>query len=388
MLHRYRMSVALTATLLFSTVVYSESSFADDSGYGPIRVMTQNLYLGADLLRIVNEPNPQLIPVRVAETLAVINATDFHTRAQKIADEVKDARPDVIGLQEVTLLRTQFPGDVLLGNPVAATEILYDYLDLLRGALTKHGLHYDVAAVVQNADVEVPALVGFDPSGQPMLMDVRLTDHDVILVRRGVKTWNPQAQNYYVNLQVPLGGTMVEFTRGFASVDVNVRDQVYRIVNTHLELPGPLPMSLVQTLQAQELITKLAFSPLNVVLVGDFNSSPQDPVDPVTGVPPYLQLVAGNFIDTWLQRRGSPSAGYTCCQNERVNNAVSLLNMRIDHIFLRDPSGDATFLDDARVTAWTVGDAPVDKTRSGLWPSDHAGVVATVKFWKDGDAAR
>lgn len=388
MLHCYRVGVVLLTALVLSVAASAGLARADDFGFGPIRVMTQNLYLGADLLRVVNEPNPQLIPVRVAETLAVINATDFRARAQKIAEEIKDTRPDVIGLQEVTLLRTQFPGDALLGNPVAASEVLYDYLDLLRDALKRRGLHYDIAGIVQNADVEVPALVGFDPAGQPMFMDVRLTDHDVILVRRGVKTWNAHAQNYYVNLHVPLGGATVEFTRGYVSVDAHIRDQTFRIVNTHLELPGPVPVSLIQTLQAQELIATMSYSPFNVVLLGDFNSSPEDPIDPVTGVPPYQQLVASNFIDAWLKRAGTPDAGYTCCQNELVNNPVSMLNMRIDHVFLRDPAGDTTFLDGARITSWTVGDTPAEKTKSGLWPSDHASVVTTVNFGKGVRVAR
>jgi hypothetical protein len=31
------------------------------------------------------------------------------------------------------------------------------------------------------------------------------------------------------------------------------------------------------------------------------------------------------------------------------------------------------------VSATVVGDAPADRTAGGRWPSDHAGVVATIQ---------
>jgi endonuclease/exonuclease/phosphatase family metal-dependent hydrolase len=356
----------------------------ENDGRGPIRVMTQNLYVGADLLRIVSEPNPQLIPLRVAETLAVINATDFPARARRIADEIERARPDVVGLQEVSLLRTQFPGDSLVGNPVAASDVLYDYLDILLEALAARGMHYRVAAIVQNADVEVPAVVGVDEQGNPLFMDVRLTDHDVILARRGIKTWNAAAENYQTNLQIPLAGNLIEFTRGYVAVDARVRERNYRVVNTHLELPGPAPLSWIQALQAQELIATFTFARWPVVLLGDFNSAPEHPIDPSGAVPPYMQLTHSNFVDVWLHRAGKPDAGYTCCQDELLNNADSALFMRIDHIFMRSPDGDTTLLDDADVRAWTMGDETEDQTPAGLWPSDHAGVVARVRLGEPG----
>jgi endonuclease/exonuclease/phosphatase family metal-dependent hydrolase len=345
-----------------------------------IKVMTQNLYIGADLLRVVNAGGLEDIPVAVAETLQIIQQTNFPERAKAIAEEIKRLKPDVIGLQEVTLLRTQFPGDFLSGNPIAAEDVMYDYLDILLAALRKQGLHYQVAAIVQNADVEVPAFAGVDENGIPLFMDVRLTDHDVILARKSIKTKNPLAQNYQINLQIPIDSFVIEFTRGYTAIDAKVRGQWYRVANTHLELPGPPPVSLVQAMQTQELIGVLSQSDLPVVLMGDFNSTPKDAIDPITGEPPYMQLVESNFADIWLHRFGKPSAGYTCCQEELLGNTTSLLNMRIDHIFMRSIDGDPTVLDNALILANTVGDKPTDKTASGLWPSDHAGVWARIQL--------
>ena len=72
---------------------------------GRLEVMTQNLYVGADLFKIL-DPS-QSIPVRVAEIFSDIQVTDFAQRAESIADLVAEHEPHLIGLQEVSLIRTQ-----------------------------------------------------------------------------------------------------------------------------------------------------------------------------------------------------------------------------------------------------------------------------------------
>ena len=52
-------------------------------------------------------------------------------------------------------------------------------------------------------------------------------------------------------------------------------------------------------------------------------------------------------------------------------NPVSLLTERIDFVLFRG--------DFAVHSVEVVGDEPVDRTPSGLWPSDHAGVVAQLE---------
>ena len=62
----------------------------------------------------------------------------------------------------------------------------------------------------------------------------------------------------------------------------------------------------------------------------------------------------------------------TCCQADDLANEASELNKRIDQIFVKGvalhPGGTIRTL--------TVGDKPDDRLSSGLWPSNHAGVVA------------
>ena len=51
---------------------------------------------------------------------------------------------------------------------------------------------------------------------------------------------------------------------------------------------------------------------------------------------------------------------------------TSTLDRRIDFVL-------ATGAVKTRAAA-VVGDEPADKTESGFWPSDHAGVIAVLKF--------
>ena len=116
-----------------------------------------------------------------------------------------------------------------------------------------------------------------------------------------------------------------------------------------------------------------------IVVTGDFNSSPEDV--PAPFVPPYQQFTQGvdilgrplgeSFFDAWTLRPGKPP-GLSCCQDADLLNPWSVLSERIDLIFSRDePNG---------VKANQVGNSPEDKTRSGLWPSDHAGLVVRYTF--------
>ena len=173
---------------------------------GDIRVMTQNLYVGADLFRVVNASSIEQVPVAVAQTLAMIKQTNFTERAETIADQIKKEKPDLIGLQEVSKIRIQSPSDYFIGNPQNAQQVLYDYLQILQAALERRGLHYYVASSVNNADVEMPAVTGLDANGNPQYIDVRLSDRDVILARKNIKTSNPSAANYQVNLIISRRG--------------------------------------------------------------------------------------------------------------------------------------------------------------------------------------
>jgi hypothetical protein len=333
--------------------------------HGPT-VMTRNIYLGADLDPVVGAPSIGQLPFIAAEVWAEVHATDFPARAGALAGEIAQANPHLVGLQEVAMYRLQSPGDAVFGGSTPATEVVYDFLQILLDSIEARGLSYVIAAQVTNSDVELPVFTGASPIP---FDDVRFMDRDVILARSDIALANPQGAHFMARLEIPAGGPggpVITQLRGWTSVDATVGAHTFRFVNTHLEVQSFAPIQLAQ---AAELITMLGASPLPVVLVGDFNSA-ADRSQTAT----YGNLLAAGYRDVW-NRVGAP--GYTCCHAKDLRNKHPELDQRLDIIFLRG-FADGVFA--AGGQPRIVGDRTGDRTRDGLWPSDHAGVVATLRL--------
>lgn len=317
-------------------------------------VMTQNLYLGADIDPVLNAPSPNEAPIRVAQAWSAILATRFPERAGALAGRIAAVRPHLVGIQEVALFRIRPPGDLGVGCPAPAREVAFDYLSALLSELKARGLAYRAVAVCAGVDVELPSATGDR---------IRMTDQNAILARADVETSSPQTGNFALNLTASVGGPEglpLTLLRGWASVEATVSGRTLRFVNTHLEREA---FPAVQLAQTDELLKTLDGLTLPVVLVGDFNSASDGGATPA-----YERLIGASFADAW----GLREAGFTCCQESDLLNPTSRLNRRIDLILVRGGLSVA----DARI----VGDDPADRTPSGLWPSDHAGVVARLRF--------
>jgi len=388
---------ALLSICLSQSAIAGEAK-GKDGRSGRLSVMTQNLYVGANLFKILNPAKS--VPENAAEIFSDIQATDFWQRAEAIADLVAEQEPHLIGLQEVSLIRTQCPDDIILPphDPTPnATDIYADYLQILLEALSARGLEYEIAEHVVNADVELPVL-NLGLLDCPFLFfDARLTDHDVTLRRSDVDVTFSFSGNYQANFPVPTPAGPIEFIRGYNIVDVDLNGRSYRFVNTHLEVNGNPFANGFQFAQAYELTQILdglaaGLSDEIIVLVGDLNSDPADgplvecmepPFFNTLGLcpTPYAVMAGNGYTDTWNVRNGAFDPGFTCCQDDLLMNAASWLDQRIDHVWLRPPVGGAqgpNFLKGVHVTV--AGDRQTDRTVDGLWPSDHAGVVAGMTF--------
>lgn len=342
---------------------------------GPrLDVATWNVYVGADLSTLLQVQDPTQIPFEVAAVIGRIEATDFPSRAQAIAAELARSRPHVISLQEISEIRRQSPGDFLEGNPEPADTPVIDYLDVLVDALASRGLSYVVAKETRNFDIELP-VVNFSTGG---LDDVRLIDYDVILVREDVQYSNPDGGNFLAVLPINLGGITIPKPSGWASVDVTLDGNTYRVFNSHLEpadiAPGVLNPGLVQlqAAQAAELMARMDASSVPVILTGDLNTAADGSTTST-----YDDLIASGFADTWLDGpdRGP---GYTSNQSEDLLNAESQLYHRIDFVLYRDESTRRNGTIPGATEAGLLGTAQESRTSAGLWPSDHAGVVARM----------
>jgi len=361
-----------------------------------LKAMTRNLYLGADIFKVVEaaQADPDTIPFAVAEVFQTAMYTNFPARAEAIADEIARYKPQVVGLQEVSTYYIQTPGDFLAGNPVQAETLVIDFYTVLDAALKARGMEY-TAFTVSNADIEMPMV---DPNADPpyYLSDIRLVDHDVILVREDHDAVEVINGNYQAQLVLDLGGTNVSFSRGYVAVDVDVKGTTYRFVNTHLEVRSA-PESVFRYFQAkqmEELMGTLAYlssvDPKPIVMVGDFNSSIEDeegywahPVyGPLPYTPPYMQAGNAGYLDSWLLQKKYDD-GFTSGFDEYVSDPDAELTSRIDLIFVAPD-----VLTIKKVSATVVGDEEIDMVPNSndpgmyLWPSDHAGVVAKIKFKK------
>jgi endonuclease/exonuclease/phosphatase family metal-dependent hydrolase len=336
--------------------------YADD---GKLTVMTRNLYLGAELRPLLGATDPAGLVAATTAIWSMVRANDFRARAEKLADEIAAAQPDLVGLQEVSLWRSQTPGDAAFGGQTPATTIELDYLAILLDALARRRLAYAPAEVLELADLEAPVTTGAAPGGT----DLRLTDRDVILARRGLPIANAQGAAFSALGQVTVLGTTIAVKRGWSSVDATIGGKAIRFANTHLEAfdlttAGGVP---ARPAQAAELVAALAGSTGPTVVVGDLNSNP--------GTEGQLALTQAGFTDVWAALHPT-DAGLTCCFAEDLHDAGAALSVRIDDVLVRSGTG-ALAPESIRV----VGGEAQDRTgagATGLWPSDHAGVVATI----------
>jgi endonuclease/exonuclease/phosphatase family metal-dependent hydrolase len=342
------------------------------SGPGvPVKVMTRNLYLGADLIPVVTAMTIDEIPMRVADLWKTMQASDIPARAKLLADEIATAQPDLVGLQEAVVFYKQTPSDFDFAKPlVNADKVELDFVQLLLGELTMRGTEYVVAVSADHTDVELPAADAVQP------FDVRMTDRDVILARKGarVETSNPVATLFpsHLKFNIPFGsqtGAPVDLVRGLTRVDAAVEGAHFTFANTHLEVGGggnnETARSLLAPLQegqARDLLTLLAPVTGPVVLVGDFNSAANG------STTMSYATVAAKFTDAYAKvNPGMP--GFTCCTD--IMAPAAMPGERIDLVFLRGGV--------SAQTVEIVGLDPAKRTPSGLWPSDHDGVVAALQ---------
>jgi endonuclease/exonuclease/phosphatase family metal-dependent hydrolase len=352
-------ALAMMLAALLTTTVQTSASGSDEPSTsqapGRVGVLTLNMYLGADVDPVLAVENPRNLPGVVAEVWEQFLATNIAERVEAMAGLIRILRPDLIGVQEATLIRTQDPGDFFSPNPQPAGHVAYDFLGLLLNALKESRLAYRAVAKVQNTDIEMPRA---NPNGT--LTDVRVTDRDVILARGDVDV-DPRSimrRNYKAFRQVG----QVALLRGFVAVDATVRGATYRFASTHLE--AGMEGETARFAQVGELILEFKDESLPLIVVGDFNSE-------APSGKAYVRMLRAGYEDLWTERMGAPAEGFTCCQDSTLLKLGSLLHERIDLIFVRN-------VDLRRVVARTGLDKPWQKTGSGLWPSDHAAVFAST----------
>jgi endonuclease/exonuclease/phosphatase family metal-dependent hydrolase len=351
------------ASLALGSVASAAPRF--DPPVGPertLRVMTRNVYFGADLGPVIEAAgtgDAQAVLAAAAGAYIEAYESDFAFRAAAIADEIASERPALVGLQESTVWDA-----VPLGPDALLLQV--DFLDLILKELADRGLHYTVVEEIAGFDATLPLPVpGINVMASLTISDVLLRDASIpsadLRVRR-VTSDHYDAQ--VPPLVLPGGLPPLPFPRQWIAADVIVRGEAARVITTHLESVN----GAARVGQAIELLAGPADTDLPTVVLGDLNSEVDGFTadDPLPGSVPDAAhlLVLNGFADLGPE-------GDTCCQDGDLRNADSDLTSRIDLVLGR---GGFSSTDGVR-----TGVEPLDGSLLEVrYASDHAGVTTTV----------
>jgi endonuclease/exonuclease/phosphatase family metal-dependent hydrolase len=304
-----------------------------------VTVMTRNLYLGGNLLPLATSP-PSQFQGAVSGLLDHVRASDPNARMKLIAGEIARAKPDLVGLQEVSLWRT---------GPIGtkpARKVVYDFLGDITRQLARLHAPYRVVTAHLSLNLQAPSDKG---------EEVRFTDGDAILARTGVTVRHVSAGDFKSQLKIStqsLGSVTV--TRGWTALDATVGGARLHFVNAHLESYS----TTVRLAQAKELVAGPLRSSLPTVLVGDLNSGPALPL--AADRPPYRAIADAGFKEA---RTAQPN----CCLSDDLK--TGRWDHIVDHIMTRPKV--------KLLQSYLTGR---ETLANGEHPSDHGGVVSVLGF--------
>lgn len=330
-----------------------EVGLSKDIPNAPIVVLNRNMYIGANVDRVIAALAGISGEDPVAALQAVLQefvATDLPARLNAMAGEIARYRPHVVGLQEVSGLSVNLPPE--FGIPSFQAEFLAG----LQQALAARGLSY---RVVSNLNFQLAVLGGA----------ITLRDSEVLLVESSLPILESAGATFSCGtLCTPVPG-LGTIKRGWVRAEAEVGNRRITFVSAHLESGKQVSDAAMRLGQVSELVETLSGRAGPVVLMGDLNDTP--------GSSMHRQLNASGFVDVWTSLRGS-EPGFTCCHASNLQSGS--FDHRIDYIMVRGGFLDGTgrVIPGARVEVLgeTTGEM-VPGTFGPIWPSDHGGVLAT-----------
>ena len=346
-----RLSFASFVLALFlSLLLLVPLAAAQNNGQAVVKVMTYNINEGTDFLEVTSATTLPDFLAAVQTTLNNIDSTNPPLRMQAVAKQIAQNQPDLVGLQEVTTWTL---------NGVARYDMLQELLDAL------HNLGEDYVPVVV---VQEFAIAGPLPDLATVVGGV---NHDVILRRAAseMELSNIQQSHYSIvgSVPLPFPPGHLDIPRGWGSVDVTLHGHSFRFIVSHLDPFDPAnPITLLlQEAEAAELAQGPAATTLPVVIAIDANA---DALGGDASIATYELIRSFGFGDAWAAvHPNEPGATWGFMPDP--NDLRPSVHQRIDFIF---------FSSDFRaLTAQLAGQRVQDQV-DGLWPSDHAGVRASL----------
>jgi endonuclease/exonuclease/phosphatase family metal-dependent hydrolase len=354
-----------------------------------VRVMTRNLYLGADLGPALSAGSLNDFVDAAGQVVNQVDRTNFPLRAQALAQEIIDQKADVVGLQEVAFWGTGPLDFSALTQPPKITTPEYDFMQLLLDQLKAKGQAYRLVVLKNQFDFESPVNDQGPPGGLAEAdRNARFIQRDAIIVRDDakIKTSNPASGTFPTLLRVVVAGsTNVDVTRGWTSATVDIgKAKPFKLVNLHFEAfdssaagnktnqNTTLGKGQIRASQAYSLFSTggpIAGTGLPpVILTGDINSDD----DTVAQNGDHL---AYNALLSEGLRPVDTANPLSCCLNdpELVGGALADYDHHIDHVMTNSPK-KVTFAQGFVTGLFKV---------NGLQPSDHAGVTSVLNVPRD-----
>ena len=340
-------------------------------GAMPIKVYSQNVYPGFDIDKVEAAlgTSEEAALAALTNALLVFDATNWPERAARMALAISEQHPDVIVLNELVTVRRegfQTVSAFLEGTPfepfapywAQIPDANVDFLPVFQEELAKRGLHYELVATLPLTSIRI------DLPYFPVPVFSQYDDRDAMFVRSDVRVGDVAVDTFAVTLQ-----SVTTQTRGWIAADLEVHGKPWHVVGTH---PAPDWPTDGRTPQITELIGAVAGVTRPVIIAGDLNLLP--------GSAEYAQLATAGFVDLWTLRNGRSPAEFTCCHgdDETLRDPNDGLEKRIDYILAR-PASDYAM---GPVTFSIFGDNLSERTATGMWPSDHAGLFAGLVLQK------
>ena len=277
----------LLVTLIVALSIFSIAPVqASDS---QVKVMTRNLYLGADVGIAMD-----LIPNLSAAAQFMwdqVKKTDFNKRAPKLAAEIIANNPDVVGLQEATIWfckknlfskRTEvfnFTKQFLAATKAQGSE----YVLAQKDGITALNTGFSIAAVPFITMVHDPET--FQPLFGQDSAACGFEIADALAIRADLADKVLKVGNSEYEQKYTIVPTIMSIYRGYTWADIQIGNSPVRFVTTHLESLWDENKVPNAAIQAKQLLADLINTKNPIIVMGDFNSDPRDPRMPANPNP-------------------------------------------------------------------------------------------------------
>lgn len=401
------MKRALAGSL--SVILFGLLTPAVQANESDVVVMSRNIYLGADV-GVAMELLPDF-PAATQFMWDQMRQTDFAKRSKVFVAEIKNERPDVIGIQEATKWYCQ-------SGFFSDQVVVFDFVQILLSELATAGLNYEVATkdgqVAQNVGFEIAPIPQLTKATDPELFpsifgspeaSCGFEIADVLLIKSSLAKDVLAVGTTEYSEKYTIIPTLMSIYRGYSWADVAINGHPVRFVTTHLESSFADNEIPVAKIQADQLISDLAQTKIPIVLLGDFNSDPRDP-RPAQGANPGGQPseseVCGpqtenptkqNALDQCNAFWTVVNAGFTSVGPDEQDPAnftwglnALLTGPDPDREKVAKEIGNSTGFTDRLDYIFVKGQVQpksaklIGQIKSDLWGSDHAGVVAQLSL--------